>query len=282
MPMNMMRLLGGFFFIAYALQIHGATVVHMEVQVGKNNKSTVETNIITVDGEKIRVDYLGEETEKTDVTPFLLTIDNGKTWILGNEGKGEFYCAAVDMKEYFRDLGEIIARVDSFANVKITNDKVVNVLEESGPEILGNPSIHIRLETTADIKASILIKRYKFKLRKVDDIWYARDREMHIAKKRWIEALTHSGYEKLDNLSSQARGSIPGAILKQETEIKITNVKEDEIDIYTRKINIRSIEDMDSSAVPEGTFVPPECDGLDKKQMKDVTKTMFGKGKFTL
>ena len=280
--MNTMRFLGGLISVVCASQVYGATIVHMEVQTGKNNKSTVETNIITVDGEKVRVDYLGKEQEKTDITPYLLTIDNGETWIVGNKKKDEFYCADVDMKEFFRDLGKIVTRLDSLANVKITNDKVVKVLEEPGPEIFGYPSVHIRLEISADIKAAILFKSYKYKFRKVDDIWYASNREMHIAKKRWIEALTHTGYETLDKLSSQARANTRGSILKQETEIQVTDVKKDEIDTYTRKINVRSLQETDSSAIPEETFLPPECDELDKEKMKDATKTMVKKGKFTL
>jgi len=68
--MNTMRFLGGLIFIVCASQVHGATIAHMEVQAGKNNKSTVETNIITVDGEKVRVHYLGKEQERTDITPY--------------------------------------------------------------------------------------------------------------------------------------------------------------------------------------------------------------------
>jgi hypothetical protein len=30
-------------------------------------------------------------------------------------------------------------------------------------------------------------------MKKVDDIWYTKEREVHPAKQRWIEALTHSG-----------------------------------------------------------------------------------------
>jgi len=270
------------FFLTYALQVHAASLINLEVEVSKNDKTSKNKNVITLDGKKVRVDYLGSEPEKTETTPYLLTLNAGKSWIIGNQDEGEFYCAKVDMKDLFRDLGDIISRIDSFTNAKFTDDKVEVILQETGPEILGYATTHVRIKTTANIKASILVKRFKFNLNKIDDVWYAKGHAIHPAKKRWIEALTHSGYENLDKLSSNVRENINGSILKQESVMKITNLKKNVVDTYARKLRVVSIQELDSSAVAKGTFVKPKCKKIKKSQTKGVAKSMFKEGKLAL
>ncbi|MFW2372045.1 MAG: hypothetical protein ACN4GM_02920 [Gammaproteobacteria bacterium] len=264
------------------MPVNAAQVIKLEVEIGKNDSSSKNTNIITVDDKKVRVDYLGTETEKTDTTPYLLTLNAGKSWVIGNRDKDEFYCADVNMDDFFRDIGDIVARVDSFTNAQFSNNKVAVLLQQPGPEISGYATTHIRLQTTANIKASILLKKFGFTLKKVDDIWYAKNMEMHEVKKRWIEALTNSGYEVLDQLSRELRGNITGPILKQKTVMQITNTEKNQIDTYIRKLRVLSVQDLKSSEVSEKVFAQPRCKKIKKSQTKNAAKTMFKEGKLTL
>jgi hypothetical protein len=273
----------GFVLIFSVYQVYAAEVATLEMQSSKNDEASVtSTNIITIDDKKLRIDYLGSETEKTIYTPYLLTLNAGKKWIMGDLEKDEFYCADVDMKELFRDIGNIISDVDTLVNPDIYDTKVELLLEEAGPEILGYATTHIRIKTTAKAKASVMFKKYNYGITSVDDVWYTNDRKEHKAKKRWLKALTHTGYDELDKLSRAFRSEIDGPILMHDIVVETTNYKLNKVDTYTRNIRVVSLEKMKSSEVPENTFSEVDCKKINKRRTREATKSMVKKGKLTL
>ena len=186
------------------------------------------------------------------------------------------------MKDFFRDLGKIISRVDRFTSPKFSDMKVELLVDEPGPAILGYATRHLRIQTTAKVKASVLTKKFEYGMIKVDDVWYTNDRKLHPAKQRWIEALTDSGYEQLDQLSSGFRSKIKGPILKQNTVMETTDYKKNKVDKYIENMRAVSLKELTSSEIPEATFSKPDCKKIDKKQTKDAAKSMFNEGKLTL
>ena len=273
----------GLIFAFATLQAYAAEVATIEMQSGKNDEAIVtRTNIITMDSKRVRIDYLGTDSKKTAVTPYLLTLNAGKDWVLGDQKDNQFYCAKLDMKDFFRDLGKIISRVDKFTNPKFSDMKVELLVDEPGPEILGFATRHLRIQTTAKVKASVLTKKFEYGMIKVDDVWYTNDREVHPAKQRWVEALTHSGYEQLDQLSSGFRSKITGPILKQNTVMETTDYKKNKVDKYIENIRAVSLKELKSSEIPEATFSKPDCKKIKKKQTKDAATSMFKEGKLTL
>lgn len=266
-----------------ALQVHAASVVNIETESSENGESKgTQTQIVTIDDNKVRLDYLGAESEKSATTPYLLTLNAGKNWILGDQKDNQFYCAKVDMKDFFRQLGKIVSRIDTLVNPEFSDMKVELLVEEPGPEMLGYATTHIRIKTTAKVKASLLTKRFEYGMNKVDDIWYTKEREVHPAKQRWIEALTQSGYEQLDQLSSGLRSKIGGPVLIHNSAMEVTNYKENKVETYGREVRVVSIKELKSSEVAEGTFTRPDCKKINKGQTKDAAKTMFKEGKLTL
>ena len=265
------------------LSVQAASVIQLEIESSKNGEPAARnTNIITIDDNKVRLDYPGAETQKTATTPYLLTLNAGEDWILANTKDNKFYCAKVDMNEFFRELGDIMWNMDNLTNPKFSDMKVELLVEEPGPEVLGYATTHLRFQTTARIKATVVFKKYEYGMVKTDDIWYAKDREIHPAKKRWIEALTHSGYEPIDQLSSELRSKIPGSILKQDSVVKTTDYKKDKVDSYEQKVRVISVKEVKSSEVAAGTFNKPDCKKISKSQTKDAAKALFTEGKFTL
>lgn len=273
----------GLVFTLAALQVFAAEVATIEMQSGENDEAVVtRTNIVTIDDKRVRIDYLGGKSKKTSTTPYLLTLNAGKDWILGDQKDNQFYCAKVDMKEFFGDLGDIISRIDTFTNPKFSDTKVELLVDEPGPEILGYATRHLRIQTTAKVRASVLTKKFEYGMIKVDDVWYTNDREVHPAKQRWIETLTHSGYEQLDQLSSGFRSKITGPILKQNTVLETTDYKKNEVDEYIENVRVVSLKELKSSEIPDGTFSKPDCKKIDKGQTKDAAESMFKEGKLTL
>ena len=273
----------GLVLMIWALQIHAASLVNIETESSRDGESRGTLNqIVTIDGKKVRLDYLGADSEKSATTPYLLTLNAGKSWILGDQRDNQFYCAKVDMKDFFRDIGDIISRIDTLANPKFSDMKVELLVDEPGPEILGYATTHIRIQTTAKVKASVMMKKFEYGMKKVDDIWYTKDREVHPAKQRWIEALTQSGYEQLDQLSRGLRSKVGGPILIHNSVMEVTNYKENKIETHGKKVRVVSIKELESSEVPVGTFTRPDCKNIDKGQTKDAAKSMFKEGKLTL
>jgi hypothetical protein len=265
------------------LPAHAASVVYLEIESSKNGESKgTNTNIITIDEKKFRLDYLDTENKKTKTTPFLSTLNDGKDWVLADQKDNKFYCARIDMNDFFRDLGDIMWNMNSLANPKFSETKVELLAEEPGPEMSGYATTHLRFQTTARINARVLLKKFEYGMTKTDDIWYTKEREIHPARKRWIEALTHSGYDQIDQLSSELRSKIPGAILKQDSIVKITDYKKDKVDTYERKVRVVSVKELKSSELPEDTFTSPKCDDLSDNQINDMAKSIFKEGRLTL
>ena len=237
---------------------------------------------MTFDGEKLRVDYLGTTDKRTATTPFLLTLDNGNSWVLGNEGKEQYYCTMITMNEFFKTIGDLVTKVDSYTNVKYTDTSVEKILEEDGPTIQGYPTVHVRIKTSSKVKASVLVKTFEFHVEKVDDFWYTKNRQMHPARQSWIAALTNSGYAHLDSLSQQVRSHVKGALLQQETMMQVMNVKKKKTDTFGRKIHITSIQEVKASELAADTFTKPQCQDINKDQVKDIAGGMFKEGKLTL
>lgn len=277
-----MKYLIGTILLFFAFNTHAATVVKINVEVTNDDETTKNTNIITADDNKVRVDYISTQSDNKNPPPYLLTLDGGKSWIVGNKDGGKFYCANVKMEDFFRDLGDILARIDSFANAAITNDKTVILQKEPGPTMHGYATTHLKVQTTANIQARIMHKKFDYTLKKVDDVWYANDIGIHPVKQRWVQALTNSGYGTLDKLSKAFRNMIKGATLKHESIIEVSDNKKQKVDTYIRKLEVATIKEVKSEKLKADTFSKPECKDINRTQMKNVLETAFKESKLTL
>lgn len=265
-------------FLFMTLPVAADTLrVTIVTEIEEKDKKDKDTEILTVDGDKkFRLEFLGQETKASDKTPYLLTIDGGNSWVIGN--KQEAFCAHMDTGEFFRYLGKLAHRVEGIANLEITDPQVKNILEEKGPNIHGYPTTHIRLVTTAAGKAAVLFKKYNYKVHITDDIWYSTNLEMHPVRKRWLEALSQSGYPQLDKLIDQWVANINGAILKQESVINVTNVIENKEEITTQKTRVVTVEKLKPADIAKHVFDMPKCNNISKKEMRDTAKELFERG----
>jgi hypothetical protein len=266
-------------FLFMALPVAADTLrVTIVTDFVKKDKKETDTEIIIIDGDKkVRLEFLGKEKTPSETTPYLLTIDGGNTWVIGN--KAEAFCAQMDTHEFFTYLGNLALKVEGIANLEITDPQVKKVLEQKGPAILGYPTTHVQLVTTASGKAAVLFEKYDYKVNITDDIWFTTKMEMHPVRKRWLEALSQSGYKQLDSLIDQWAANLPGAILKQESVIKVTNVIKNEEEIYSEKTRVMTIEKLKPADIPKQTLDMPKCKSINKKEMRHIAKDLFEKGK---
>ena len=266
-------------FIFMVLPVAADTLrATIETEMVEEDKKERDTEIVTIAGDKkVRLEFLGEEKKPSDKTPYLLTIDGGKTWVIGN--KAEAFCAQMKTAEFFQYLGHLAIKYGGLVNLEIAEPKVKKVLEEKGPDIHGYPTKHMRLETTAAGKAAAGFKKYDYQIHITDDIWYTPKLEVHPVRKRWLEALSQSGYKQLDMLIDQWAANLAGAVLKQESKIKVTNVIKKEEEIISETTRIVTLEKLKPSDLPKHTFQMPQCKKISKKEMRKTAMDLFEKGK---
>ncbi len=175
-----------------------ATRYTVATEVVTKGQTRSEVAIVTLFGDKGRIDFVERNGRKEEGGLYLMTLDGGKTAVLGN--KGESVCSDWDSAEYFSEIGRLLHKARRWANLEVTDVKVEKVLEQPGPELLGYATTHLRLVTTAGVKASVLVKKFRYSLEITDDVWLAPQLEIHPIEQQWINAQTSTGFDQLDEL----------------------------------------------------------------------------------
>ncbi|KPJ95879.1 MAG: hypothetical protein AMJ53_01845 [Gammaproteobacteria bacterium SG8_11] len=269
-------------FIVVSSPVFSASIVTIDIEITKEKQTKKTTEIVTIDGEKARLDFLRETKGKTEQTPYLLTVDGGKSWVLGNTHSGEYYCATVDAVAFIKEIGTIVTAIVALVNPKFLEIKVDKKKEEPGPNISGFSTNYVRLVTSAEAEADILFNKYQYSIKITDDVWYTSELEIEAFRKRWLEALTQSGYEKLDEMFTNWAKELPGPILKLESEIVLTNVLKNESTVQKEKTSIASVKEVKSSDIPQQTFAMPKCKNITQIDLEWAVKELAKEGKLTL
>ncbi len=264
--------------IASAAGAGTQAVVEVTVTEGGDTQKYFE--ILTFDDTRFRIDFVGEDKQVTDQTPYIMSIDNGETWIMGDKPKDQFYCSKIQTEDFFKNLGGQVTQAVDFFNVKAESPTVKKVLEEPGPEILGFKTTHVRLETHA--KAYVwLILKFEYTVKMVDDIWYTTDVEIHPIRKKWLHALTQSGNDIIDKLFNTLVAKLPGPILKSESVMDITNVRKKKTKTQTEQTIVTSVDEVGADVLDK-LFVKPSCVMADDDEIQEKGKALLSARKLML
>ncbi len=258
---------------AFSMPVNAATRYTVATEVVTKGQTRSEVAIVTLSGDKGRIDFVERNGRKEEGGLYLMTLDGGKTAVLGN--KGESVCSDWDSAEYFSEIGRLLHKARRWANLEVTDVKVEKVLEQPGPELLGYATTHLRLVTTAGVKASVLIKKFRYSLEITDDVWLAPQLEIHPIERQWINAQTSTGFDQLDQLLDSWNNQLPAMILKQESVIKFKDHIKKEKSTKSEKIELTSIEALDPSEIPSETFRVPKFKKVSQKEMQDTAKDML-------
>jgi hypothetical protein len=147
-----------FLILNISLPASAATIVAVDINFSKNDEATQKKQIVTIDGERVWFDFLGTATEKTEQTPYLLTVDGGKNYMLGNVQKGNVYCARVEPDDFFKRFGTVLSDFEKIVKPETLDLKLEKTQEGPGPTILGYPTTHVRLVMTGKGQAAFLFK----------------------------------------------------------------------------------------------------------------------------
>ena len=270
------RFMVAILFTVLSLTVNAASRYTLATEVVSEGQSPrSEVAIVTLAGDKGRIDIIERNGRKEEGGLYLMTLDGGKTAVLGD--KGESMCTEWDSEEFFREMGKLLHKARQWQNLEITNLKVEKVLEKPGPELLGYATTHVRLVTTASVKLSVLIKKHHYAIEITDDFWMASQLEIHPIEKQWINAQTSTGFDLLDQVLDSWYLHLPATVLKQESVFRYIDLVKEEKSTKVEKINIRSIEELDASKIPAELFEMPKCKKVSRKKMAAAAKDMINK-----
>jgi len=263
----------------FAVEAGTRAVIEVEHIKGDNVEKHFE--ILSFDDKRFRIDFVEEGRKLTDETSYIMTVDGGESWVMGDKPKDRFYCSEVKTDEFFTNLGgQVTYAIDQF-NVKAESPKVRQVLEEPGPDILGFKTTHVQLETDARAYAWFLFFKFEYTVKIVSDFWYTTDVEIHPIRQKWISALTKSGNNIIDDLFGDFTSNLPGPVLKKEMVMDITNVRKKNVKTEKQITNAISVEEIKPEELDK-IFKLPECVTMDDDEIQEKGKALFSAGKIML
>ena len=253
----------------------------VEVEVIKGDNIEKSTEIFTYNGNRGRIDFPGADNKVTEKTPYIMTVDGGESWIMGDKVKDRFYCSEMQTEEFFKNIGDRLTNAIDFFNVKAENPTIKKILEEPGPEMLGYKTTHIQLEANAKAYAWVFFVKFEYSVKIISDIWYTTDVEIHPIRRIWIDALTQSGNNIMDSMFSDFISNLPGPILKKEVVIDITDVRKNKTKTQKVHTQVTEVKELSSEELDK-IFQMPECEAMDDDEVEEKAKFLFDAGKLAL
>ena len=261
--------------------VEAGTRAVIEVQNIEGDNVEKHFEIFTFDEQRFRIDFVGEDQKITDETSYIMTVNGGENWVMGDKPKDRFYCSAVKTEEFFKNLGgQVTYAIDRF-NVKADSPTVKQVLEEPGPDMLGYKTTHVQLQTDARAYAWFLFFKFEYAVKIVSDMWYTTDVEIHPIRKKWLSALTKSGNSIIDDMFGDITSKLPGPVLKKEVVMDITNVRKKNVKTEKQLTKVTSVEDIMPGELDK-RFKLPECEVMDDDEVQEKGKALFSAGKIML
>jgi hypothetical protein len=187
----------------------------------------------------------------------------------------------MQIDDFFKSIGTQVTDAIEFFNVKAEAPTVKIALEEPGPDIQGFKTTHLQLETNAKAYAWIFFIKFKYTIKTIDDIWYTTDIEIHPVRKRWMNALSQSGNNVIDQLTESFTSKLPGPVLKMESVTDITNVKKKETKRKTQRSYIVDLVELGQAELDE-VFQQQKCVTMDDDEAQEKAKALFSADKIIL
>jgi hypothetical protein len=245
-----------------------------QVEVNKGKKTKEFVQIITLDDERARIDFAKADGQVHSETPYIMTLDKGDTWVMGDKQEDEFYCTETQTDEFFETVGKWLASAIDFYNVRVEVPTVKKVLEEPGPEILGLKTTRVRLETTAKAHAWLVFVKVDYAVKIIEDLWYTTDVEIHPIREKWLNAITQTGNDLIDQYTDAYIAKLPGPVLKTEMTIEIADLRKQEVKTRKERSIYTQVEEMTPAALDE-VFVMPQCDPMTEDEVEERVKELF-------
>ncbi|MGB5179316.1 MAG: hypothetical protein WBP44_11370, partial [Gammaproteobacteria bacterium] len=128
---------------------------------------------------------------------------------------------------------------------------------------------HLRLATKFGAKGRVLIMKFEYSVEQTDDVWMTSVLELPALERRWVEMMGQTGFEYIDAMLATWDAEVTGVVLKHKNVVRLTNLQSNKVSVKTETMEVTEFERLESSQIPEGTFVKPECRPVDQKKMEE-------------
>lgn len=274
-------LVSSIIFLLTVFSAEAGTRVVVEVEVTKGDNVEISNEIITIDKDRFRIDFPGPGKEVSDKTSYIMTVNGGDNWVIADKQNDMFYCTEMQTEEFFKRLGSRATSAIKFFRVKVKSPTIKKILEEPGPEIFGYKTTHVQFETNAKGYANLLVVKFEYSVKVIDDLWYTTELDIHPVKKKWINALAQSGNGLIDNMVADITAKLAGPILKRETVIDITNIRKEQTKTQKKRSVIKAVEDISAGELDK-VFKMPECQVMEDNDVEKRAKVLFSADKLML
>ena len=274
-------LLSSIFFLFTVFSVEAGTRVVVEVEVTKGGNIETSNEIITFDKDRFRIDFPGPGKEVTDQTSYIMTVNGGDNWVIADKQDDVFYCTEMKTEDFFRRLGSRATSAMKFFRVKVKSPTIKKILEEPGPDIQGYKTTHVQYETNAKGYANLLVVKFEYSVKVIDDLWYTTELEIHPVKKKWMNALALSGNSLIDKMVADITAKLAGPVLKRETVIDITNVRKKETKTQKKRTIIKKVEELSTGELDK-VFKMPECKMMEDNEVEKRARVLYSAGKLML
>lgn len=254
---------------------HAATRTTTVTEIRRGDDVEKRTEVLTIDGDKARLDMYSDKEANKQNAPYLLTIDGGQTWILDDAKDQKSVCSRWDTKEFFSRIGDLIYYAEIFVNAEISVGKLNVMFDEQGPEILGYKTWHMKIVSSIHGEAEFLGFKREYTLEFRDEIWVSPDLKLSPIEQAWVDALSNSGYRKIDRLSQAWNKQVQGTILKQVSEVTIYNITKNEKRTKHENSAITKLETVKPEDIKADFFKAPECKKVTEKEMEGAATEML-------
>ena len=248
------------------------TTIVTEIQRGDNIEK--RTDVFTVDGNQARLDLYGEDTS-VKMTSYMLTVDGGKTWYLSDPKDKQTICTQWDTRAFFTGVGELIHFAQDLVGADVKEEPVEVTLNEPGPEMLGHKTRHLKLRYSLNAVAWLLFIKREYKLEFQDEVWVSTDLKLSDIEQTWVDAMSETGYAKLDRLSKKWNEKVPGTVIKLISDVNLRNITKNENREKQERVQITRIEALKSEDIAPELFKVPTCKKVSEEEMEQAAKEML-------
>ena len=267
-------------FVTAPLILFGAAGVQagmrfeMETVVEREGRPT-ETSIeqVLIAGDRARLDHHSLIDGERILIGSMITRDGGENYQVVHEGKA--FCGQYPLVTYFQLAGRQLMRIRNLGNADITVADVERVLEEPGPELLGWPTRHLRIQSRLGAKAKLLWFKFDYDLELTDDLWVADGVPISPADQRFLDAYAETGFGPTDEVIAQWLEHLDGLPLKAVSVVKLTDLSDGDVTVKTETTTVTELELLDPADVDDQRFAAGDCRAVGNQELRKEALNMM-------
>ncbi|MEI7880483.1 MAG: DUF4412 domain-containing protein [bacterium] len=225
---------------------------------------------MTTDSNKVRIDFKEGEAPGASNGSYLLSQDNGKTFIMVLP-KDKTY-----MKWDMDSMMNMAGTMGNMMQMKVSDPKIEIVLDEAGPALLGYPTRHYKFHSSYRMSMSVMGFKNESSISKIEETWTTTQLDL-APFGIWAGKTPKTNNEGFDQLIRVEKSKMKGIPLKS-LSIQSNADSQGKTNIVKSSMEVTEIKTVGSTAVsfeiPENykEMSLPMSSGNDEGQPQEQTQ----------